>query len=99
LFVCFNHLFVFSCTQSLIGLRAAMSLALPARRCYKSSRDWCHQTIQDTILMSRFNIVFLRTTCHSRRMRMLVFFSPTKLTHQKPNRDQAQNAYILGLTS
>ena len=27
---------------------------------------------------------------------MLVSFSPTKLTHQKPNQDQAQNAYILG---
>ena len=26
-------------SQSLIGLRAAMSLALPARRCYQSSRD------------------------------------------------------------
>jgi hypothetical protein len=32
-------------SQSLIGLRAAMSLALPARWCYQSSRDWCHQTI------------------------------------------------------
>jgi len=32
-------------SQSLIGLRAAMSLALPARRCYQSSRDRCHQTI------------------------------------------------------
>jgi hypothetical protein len=31
--------------QSLIGLRAAMSLALPARWCYQSSRDWYHQTI------------------------------------------------------
>ena len=27
---------------------------------------------------------------------MLVSFSHTKLTHQKPNRDQAWNAYILG---
>ena len=26
-------------SQSLIGLRAAMSLTLPARRCYQSSRD------------------------------------------------------------
>ena len=32
---------------------------------------------------------FLRTTGHSCRKRMLVSFSPTKLTHQKPNRDQA----------
>ena len=56
-------------SQSLIGLRAAMSLALPARRCYQFLRDWCHQTILDTILMNGFNIIFMRTTGHSCRMR------------------------------
>ena len=45
--------------------------------------------------MNRFNIVFLCTTDHSRRMQMLVSFSPTKLTHQKPNRDQAPSALHL----
>jgi hypothetical protein len=39
-------------SQSLIGLRAAMSLALPARQCYQSLRDCCHQTILDLISYS-----------------------------------------------
>jgi hypothetical protein len=34
-----NYVVIAVLSQSLIGLRAAMSLALPARRCYLSSRD------------------------------------------------------------
>jgi len=52
------------------------------------SSDYLRYNLNEYI-RSRFNIGILRTTGHSRGIRMLVSFSPTKLTYQKPNRDQA----------